>query len=255
MIPIKKVTADNLRAEVYKSRTEMGQAAGVAAANRLRVLLTQKDEVNVIFAAAPSQSEMLAVLCSEEGIDWRRVNAFHMDEYIGLEDGAPQCFGNFLKRHLFSLVPFKAVYLIDCTANDPGVECKRYAALLENFPADMVCLGIGENGHIAFNDPGEARFDDPEKVKVVTLDEVCRSQQVHDGCFASLGDVPKHALTLTIPALMAAPHLICTVPASSKRDAVNKTLKGPVDENVPATAMRRHRDCVMYCDIDSAADL
>ncbi len=255
MQPLKTIVSDKLKTEVYATRAEMGEAAGKAAAAHLRRLLSEKDEVNVIFAAAPSQNDMLAVLVAEPDIDWSRVNAFHMDEYIGLTADAPQGFGNFLDRYIFSLVPFKSINRIDCTAKDPAAECARYTALLKQYPTDLVCLGIGENGHIAFNDPGEARFDDPETVKVVTLDLVCRTQQVHDGCFANLDEVPTHALTLTVPTLTKAPHLVCTVPAPTKRAAVALTVKGPVTEDVPATSMRLHDDCVMYCDADSGADL
>jgi glucosamine-6-phosphate deaminase len=255
MKPVKNIIADKLRVEVYETRAEMGLAAGSTAAELIRNLLSQKEEVNIIFAAAPSQNEMLSTLCKAEGIEWQRINAFHMDEYIGLSADAPQCFGNFLERHLFSLVPFKSVYRIDCTATDPAAECARYADILKRYPVDLVCLGIGENAHIAFNDPGEAKFDDPELVKVVTLDEVCRKQQVNDGCFAKISDVPTHALTLTVPALMKAAYLICTVPAPTKRDAVKKTVLGPITEDVPATAMRLHDNCIMFCDSDSGADL
>ena len=251
----KKLTADNLRVEIYDTRTAMGDAAGAAAAAHLRALLAEKDEVNVIFAAAPSQNEMVAALIASPGIDWTRVNAFHMDEYIGLSADAPQGFGNFLDNCLFSKVPFKAVYRIDCSATDAAAECARYTELLKAFPTDLVCLGIGENGHIAFNDPGFAFFDDPEVVKVVKLDEVCRMQQVHDGCFASIDEVPTHALTLTVPTLANAPHLVCTVPAPTKRNAVKLTVLGPVTEDVPATVMRGHADCVMFCDADSGVDL
>ncbi len=251
----KRTTADNLKVDIYETRADMGKAAGLAAADHLRRLLSEKDEVNVIFAAAPSQNEMIAALIAEDGIAWDRVNAFHMDEYIGLSADAPQGFGNFLDNCLFSRVPFKAVYRIDCTAKDAAAECERYTALLKQYPSDLVCLGIGENGHIAFNDPGFAKFDDPETVKVVALDEVCRMQQVHDGCFASIDDVPTHALTLTVPTLANAPHLVCTVPAPTKRAAVKATVLGPITEDVPATVMRLHSDCVMFCDADSGADL
>lgn len=251
----KELTQDKLVVRIYETRRAMGDAAGALAADHLRRLLSEKEEVNVIFAAAPSQNEMIEALVAAPGIDWHRVNAFHMDEYIGLPADAPQGFGNFLDNCLFSKVPFKAVYRIDCSATDAAAECARYTALLKAFPTDLVCLGIGENGHIAFNDPGFALFDDPETVKVVLLDEVCRMQQVHDGCFASLSEVPTHALTLTVPTLANAPHLVCTVPAPTKREAVSKTVLGPVTEDVPATVMRGHSDCVMFCDADSGADL
>ena len=251
----KKLTAYNLRVEIYDTRVAMGDAAGAAAAAHLRALLAEKDEVNVIFAAAPSQNEMVAALIASPDIDWTRVNAFHMDEYIGLSADAPQGFGNFLDNCLFSKVPFKAVYRIDCSATDAAAECARYTELLKAFPTDLVCLGIGENGHIAFYDPGFAFFDDPEVVKVVKLDEVCRMQQVHDGCFPELEDVPTHALSLTIPALTKAKAMFCSVPAKTKREAVTRTVNERISEDCPATIMRLHDHAVMYVDSDSGADL
>ena len=247
-------TKDKLDVRIYATRAEMGEAAATDIAACMQALLAEKETINMVFAAAPSQNDMLASLLTKD-LDWSRVNAFHMDEYIGLSADAPQGFGNFLDNCLFSKVPFKAVYRIDCSATDAAAECARYTALLKSFPTDLVCLGIGENGHIAFNDPGFAFFDDPEVVKVVRLDEVCRMQQVHDGCFASIDEVPTHALTLTVPTLANAPHLVCTVPAPTKRTAVRLTVLGPVTEDVPATVMRGHADCVMFCDKDSGADL
>ena len=249
------IQKDKLKVMIFATREEMGNKAGGDVAQCIKKLLSEKEEVNMIFAAAPSQNEMVAALIAAPDIDWSRVNAFHMDEYIGLSADAPQGFGNFLDNCLFSKVPFKAVYRIDCSATDAEAECARYTDLLKAFPTDLVCLGIGENGHIAFNDPGFAFFDDPEVVKVVKLDDVCRMQQVHDGCFASIDLVPTHALTLTVPTLANAPHLVCTVPAPTKREAVKKTVLGPITEDVPATVMRRHADCVMFCDADSGADL
>ena len=167
----------------------------------------------MIFAAAPSQNDVLLALTEDKSIDWTRVNAFHMDEYVGLPKDAPQGFGNFLSAHIFSLAPFKSVNYIDCTAENPEAECERYAELLKNNPTDIVVMGIGENGHIAFNDPWVADFNDEKWVKVVPLDEVCRNQQVNDGCFAHVDEVPTHALTLTVPTLVRAPWLFCIVPA------------------------------------------
>lgn len=252
---MKTMMCDALRVEIYDTRAEMGTAAGTLAARRIREALAQKEDVNVIFAAAPSQNEMLATLIAAPDIDWRRVNAFHMDEYIGLTREAPQCFGNFLKDHIFRKLPFKSVNYIDCEATDMEAECARYTALLKEHPVDIVLLGIGENGHVAFNDPPVADFQDPKLVKVVQLDPVCRQQQVNDGCFAALELVPKHALTLTVPALMAASHLVCTVPAATKAWAVERTVNGDIGESCPATAMRQHASAVLFCDRDSGGGL
>ena len=252
---MKTFTKDALRVEIYDTRAEMGAAAGSLAAQRIREALAEKEEVNVIFAAAPSQNEMLSTLVAAQDINWGRVNAFHMDEYVGLNREAPQCFGNFLKDHIFGKLPFKSVNYIDCEATDKEAECARYTALLRQFPVDIVLLGIGENGHVAFNDPPVADFQDPALVKIVELDPVCRQQQVNDGCFAQLDLVPKFALTLTVPALMAAEHLVCTVPAATKAWAVEQTVNSDIGEHCPATAMRHHKSAVLFCDRDSGGGL
>ena len=212
------------------------------AAAAIRGVLAQKEERNMIFAAAPSQNEMLAALAAQPGIEWNRVNAFHMDEYIGLAPDAPQGFANFLRAAIFTKVPFRSVNCLDGTAasRDPAAECARYSQLLRRFPVDITCMGIGENGHIAFNDPPVADFDDPALVKPVALDEICRNQQVHDGCFATLDDVPTHALTLTVPALMHAAQVFCVAPAATKARAVRDTLLGDIRTACPASILRRH---------------
>ena len=243
---------DNLQVRVYSSREEMGAAAAAAAADCLRSLLEEKETVNAVFAAAPSQNETLDALAQEPGIDWNRVNAFHMDEYVGLDPRAPQAFGQFLRDRLFGKVKFKSVNYIKGTAADIEAECARYSRALRKAKPDIVCMGIGENGHIAFNDPHEAFFFDSKAVKVVTLDEKCRMQQVHDGCFDSLSLVPTHAVTLTIPSLMAPEYVFCVVPAPTKADAVYTMLKGEIGEYCPCTVLRRHGNSVLYTDKDSA---
>lgn len=252
---LKQIKKDKLSVEIHVSRREMGEAAAAAAAACLRALLAEQEEVNVIFAAAPSQNETLEALSRAPGIDWQRVNAFHMDEYVGLDPSAPQSFGRWLHEHIFDLVPFRAVYCISGCGREETEICARYTALLEAHPVDMVCLGIGENAHIAFNDPWVADFSDPVLIKRVPLDPVCRQQQVNDGCFAQLSDVPEYALTLTVPALTRAKHLFCTVPAPTKANAVYAVVNNPINADTPATVMRLHDHAVMYCDPDSGARL
>ena len=208
----------------------------------------------MIFAAAPSQNEVLRALV-ESDVDWSRVNAYHMDEYIHLPPDAPQCFGNFLTGKIFGKVPFKSVNLIDSTAPDAQAECDRYEAILRANPADIIILGIGENGHIAFNDPWVANFKDDRLVRIVALDDVCRQQQVNDGCFATLEEVPKIAMTLTCPVFIRAPQLFCIVPALAKANAVKRTLEGAISEECPATVLRSHGNAVLYLDADSASKL
>ncbi len=252
---MKTLKKDNLNVLIFNTREEMGNKAGLDIADCIKKLLSKKDEVNMIFAAAPSQNETLAALIKAEGIDWSRVNAFHMDEYIGLSKDAPQGFGNFLKERLFDKLPFKSVNYIYADGETADETCARYTKLIEENPIDIVCLGIGENGHIAFNDPWVADFNDSKVIKRVELDEVCRQQQVNDGCFAKLDDVPKYALTLTVPTLFNADYLFCTVPAATKADAVYKTVNNDINEDLPATIMRKHDNAIMYCDKDSGAKI
>ncbi len=253
MAIVKTEQVDKLNVKVYQTREEMGRAAAEEAAAAIRAAIAAKGEINMIFAAAPSQNEFLAHLIADKSIDFTKINAFHMDEYIGLPADAPQGFGNFLRERLFDRVPFKTVNTIDSTAADPEAECRRYAALLQAHPCDIVCMGIGENGHIAFNDPHVADFGDKAAVKVVALDETCRQQQVNDGCFARLDDVPTHALTLTIPTLTAPEAVFCIVPAKTKANAVYAALRGGITEACPASILRRHANATLYCDADSAA--
>ena len=244
---------DLLTVNRYDSRTEMGEAAARDIKAQILALLETKETINMIFAAAPSQNEVLAALAYDREIPWDRVNAFHMDEYIGLPADAPQGFGNFLKAHIFGLAPFRSVNYIDISAEDPEAECARYAAILEKYPTDIVVMGIGENGHIAFNDPPVADFKDTKAVKPVLLDEICRNQQVNDGCFATIDDVPKYAITLTVPTLFAGTYLFCIVPAKTKANAVEATLCGDIGEACPATVLRLHKNATLYLDPDSGA--
>ncbi len=243
---------DKLTVKIYKDRAEMGAAAAAEISEKIKQLLTNKPQINMIFAAAPSQSEVLYALANDKSIEWERVNAYHMDEYIGLDKDAPQGFGNFLKAHIFGLAPFKSVNYIDITATDPEAEAERYGKLLDENPTDIVVMGIGENGHIAFNDPPVADFNDKRTVKPVKLDEICRKQQVNDGCFESIDKVPTHALTLTVPTLTRAPYLFCIVPAATKAQAVYETLNGTIDEHCPASILRTHDNAILYIESESA---
>ncbi len=248
--PMIKKTVDTLQVHVFENRNAMGMAAAAKTVEKMKETLFRQGRVRMVFAAAPSQNEFLEHLCRADGVDWTRVTAFHMDEYIGLPEDAPQRFSRYLQEHLFRHVQPGTVHLMN-PGNDPEQECIRYARLLNEAPIDIVCLGIGENGHIAFNDPGVADFADPVVVKTVELDEACRKQQVHDGCFPDLASVPKTALTLTVPALVSARHLICVVPGPTKRQAVHRTLTGPVSPDCPASILRTHGDCILYLDGES----
>ncbi|WIV20347.1 glucosamine-6-phosphate deaminase [Paenibacillus polygoni] len=238
---------DSLKVQVYADRKQMGLAAAVLVADQMRILLQKQERVRLIFAAAPSQNEFLDALGEAEGIEWERIDAFHMDEYVGLPESASQRFGLFLKRGLFDRVPLGNVHYIN-PSKDAEEECIRYTKLLTASPIDIVCMGIGENGHIAFNDPPVADFSDPVWMKRVELDEACREQQVNDGCFTSLDQVPTHALTLTIPALLSGKYIYCMVPGPLKRTAVTATLTGPIEPSCPASILRTHQGAILFLD-------
>jgi glucosamine-6-phosphate deaminase len=251
---IKTFYADKLQVSIYKTRGDMGRAAAEAAAAEIRQLMEKKHEVNIIFAAAPSQQEMLESF-REQQVDWTKINAFHMDEYVGLPDEAPQRFGNFLKDIIFRHLPFKSVHYINGNADDVAGECQRYSSLLTQYPADIVLLGIGENGHLAFNDPPVADFQDPLSVKMVALDRTCRNQQVNDGCFQSFEDVPTHAITLTIPALLRGNSLYASVPGKTKIKAVYNTMNQAIESRYPSTILRTHDHAMLYLDEVSSSTL
>ncbi|MGA2250986.1 6-phosphogluconolactonase [Terracidiphilus sp.] len=244
---------DALAVHVAESRDAMGVRAAADIACEIRACLERQPHVRMVFAAAPSQSEMLAALRAEKDVDWRRVTAFHMDEYMGLAADAPQRFGLWLRRAIFDHLPFTAVHLIE-PGMDAAEAADNYAAKLNAAPVDIVCCGIGTNGHLAFNDP-PAKFEDPLTVKAVLLDAQCRQQQVDDQCFRTLDDVPTRALTITIPGLLAGRAIFCTVPGAMKRNAVRRALLEPIDPICPASALRTHPRCSLYLDPDSAGGI
>ncbi len=243
-----------LNVQIHPDRVALGNAAGQAAAAALEQLLKTRDSVAVVFAAAPSQNETHAVLRADPRVDWPRLVALHMDEYAGISADHPASFRRFLHNSLFDHVPVGAFHEIAGDGPDVAAECARYASLLRGAEPALCILGIGENGHLAFNDP-PVDFNDPEDVKLVNLDEVCRRQQVHDGCFATLDEVPRHAITLTVPALMRIPHLILAVPGPTKAEAVRAALDGPVTPSCPASILREHPNATLFLDHASAGRL
>lgn len=247
-----RVPGENLSIYVGSSRSDMGHKAAQDVADELRRRLAKQDGVQMMFAAGPSQGELLAALVEQHGIEWTRITAFHMDEYIDLPQDDPRRFGRWLAERIFERVPFGKVHLIE-TDGHTELAAANYAAKLAEAPLDVVCLGVGVNGHLAFNDP-PADFNDPASVKVVHMDAICRQQQVDDGCFPSIDQVPRSALTVTIPLLMAADRLFCCVPGFQKRDAVRRTLHDAIGPNWPATALRLHPHCNLYLDPDAAPD-
>jgi glucosamine-6-phosphate deaminase len=248
---IKEIKKDKLKVQIFEDRDLMGAFAAEAVHKKISALLINEPYINIIFAAAPSQNEFLSALAQKD-IDWSRINAFHMDEYIALDCNAPQGFGNFLKSRLFDKVKPRTVHYINGNATDLKQECERYGTLLKQFPPHIVCMGIGENAHIAFNDPHVADFNDGVPVKTVDLDVECRQQQVNDGCFSSLDEVPEYAITLTIPTLFSGQYLFCMVPGEKKANAVRNTMIQEVSEKYPATILRNHPNAIMFTDIQSS---
>ena len=248
----KELNVDKLNIKIFDKRKDLGKAAADLVEDIINVKLKTQYDVRMIFAAAPSQNEFLENFAAKN-IDWERITAFQMDEYIGLNAGSEPLFSTFLTKRLFNKVNMKKVNFFNPIYSDLEAECKRYADLLTEEPIDIVCMGIGENGHIAFNDPPVADFNDPKIVKVVELDDKCKQQQVNDGCFPSFDDVPAHAFTLTIPALLSANYISCVVPGKTKAEAVFNTLNGEITTQCPASILRTRDNAVLFVDNHSAS--
>lgn len=248
----KTIKADKLNVHVYESRRQMGDAAASIIASELRDLINRKGRATAIFASAPSQNEFLEALVLSPDIDWSRVTVFHLDEYLGMKEDAPQSFRKFLIDRLVNKVALGEFHGLRGDAGDGPSEATRYGQLLDTNPPDFAVLGIGENGHLAFIDPPFCDFNDPEAVKVVQLDEICRNQQVNDGAFSSLDEVPRNALSLTIPTIMARRKLFAIAPGPAKRNAIKSTVEGPIATSCPASILRTHPDAHLFVDRDSA---
>lgn len=253
--PVRELAVDSLPVAVYASTEAMGLAAALAAREAIVAAIAGRGEANVILATGNSQLAFLHALRGLGGIDWPRVRAFHMDEYLGLPDGHPASFPRFLHEHFVDHVPLGEFHPVPGDQDKAEENCRAYEALLRAHPADLVALGWGENGHLAFNDPPYALFQDPHWVKVIELAEASRKQQVGEGHFPDLASVPTHAITLTIPALLAAKQVLCIVPEARKVAAVRACLYEPVDESRPGSILRTVRHARLYLDSASAAGL
>ena len=251
--PQKRWLVDKLPVELYASNDELGQAAANKAQQILKKAINQKGFANLILATGNSQLTFLKALRILEGIEWQKVRIFHMDEYIGIDPSHPASFPLFLENHFLQFTKPGHFHPIPSVSSDVSSACKTYEALIRQHPADLVAMGWGENGHIAFNDPPDAHFDDPHWVKVVDLAEESRLQQVGEGHFTSLDKVPKQAITLTIPALLAPVHVLCIVPEARKANAVKACLSEPVEESRPGSILRTISHATLLLDQDSAS--
>ncbi|MEZ4863545.1 MAG: 6-phosphogluconolactonase [Caldilineaceae bacterium] len=243
----------SLPVAVYSSNEAMGQAAAYAARRIIQAAIAARGAANIIIATGNSQLTFLHALRDLEGIDWPKVTVFHMDEYVGIDPHHPASFPLFLRQHILDAVQPGHFYPVPSQPADTETACREYEALLRTHPADMVAMGWGENGHIAFNDPPYADFADPVWVKVIQLAEASRRQQVGEGHFAALSEVPVHAITLTVPALLAPKHILCIVPEARKAEAVRACLTEPISEDRPGSILRTVNHAQLYLDPDSAA--
>ncbi len=251
--PVKKFKKDKLNVKIYKLESELGQASADFAASRLNSVISDKGSANLILATGTSQFSFLEALIEKE-IDWKRITVFHLDEYIGISDQHPASFRLYLKERILDIVKPGKVYYINGDAQNLEEEMMGYQNLLKKHSVDLACIGIGENGHIAFNDPPVADFNDLLWVKAVELDEACRIQQLGEGWFPTLSDVPKKAVTLTITAIMNCKAISCVVPGKRKAQAVYNTLNAEISEQCPATILRKHPDTTLFLDLMSAPD-
>jgi glucosamine-6-phosphate deaminase len=249
----KAFKVDSLEVRVFASQSDLAQTAASAAQSVLQEAIAKSGGAAVIFAAANSQIQSLAALVALGGIDWSKVTLFHMDEYLGIDARHPASFRRFLRERVEQRVRPKTFHCIEGEALQPLAECERYTGLLAAQPIDLCLLGIGENGHLAFNDPPVADFADRHTVKLVKLDEACRQQQVGEGHFPSLASVPQYAFTLTIPALCAARRMLCIAPERRKAQAVRDALRGPLQPACPASWLRRQSHCTLFLDTESAS--
>jgi glucosamine-6-phosphate deaminase len=251
--PIRTSQVEGLPVRVYESEAAMGRAAAADMAALLRDAIAARGEANVILATGNSQLAFLRALRDDDGVDWSKVRVFHMDEYVGIDPEHRASFPRFLREHFLGHVEGATFFPMAGDPDRVDEICRDYEADLRRHPADAVALGFGENGHLAFNDPPYADFDDPVWVKPVRLDEVSRRQQHGEGHFDTLDEVPTHAITLTVPALLAAKRVLCIVPEARKANAVRACLREPISEERPGSVLRRVDHATLYLDPDSAA--
>jgi glucosamine-6-phosphate deaminase len=245
----------NLKLEIHANRKAAGEAAARSVAQALKELEQSRSEIGVIFATGASQLETLHALTSMPDLPWKKVHGFHLDEYAGMDENHPASFRRYLRENLTERVPMRKFNEIDGSSSDSDRVVRDYVQALRAAAPQLCLLGIGENGHLAFNDPPEADFEDPEAMKVVTLDAACRQQQLAEGWFEKLEDVPERALTLTIPTVLKVPRLIVSVPGRRKAQSVRRTLDEAISTACPATILRTHPDVTIYLDEESASEL
>jgi glucosamine-6-phosphate deaminase len=249
--PIKTFTADSLPVRVFETENDMATDVANTVHDYLVETINQQGQATAILATGNSQIQFLRNLADLGGIDWSKMTLFHMDEYLGVDENHPACFRRYMRERVETQVKPRAFHYLGGDAPEPIAECERYESLLKNQPIDLCCMGVGENGHIAFNDPPVANFEDERLVKIVELDVACRMQQVNEGHFPNLEAVPKYALTLTVPALCSAKKIICVAPEARKAKPVKALIEGPISTDCPASYLRTQPQATLYVDKDS----
>ncbi len=250
---VREISAGKLHILEFENRDLLGRSAAAAVADLMRRVIWEKDRVRMVFASAMSQVDFLKYLGEEPGIDWTKVSAFHLDDYVNFPSNHPQSFSRFLIDHLFNRTPGVDFYPVNSEAKDPEAECQRYASLLEMAPIDIMILGIGESGHLAFIDPPYCDFNDPETFKLTELDEQSRVQMIHDGCFENLDEVPRRAYTMTVPACLSGAFTIIIVPTKLKAPTIKAVVEGPITCSVPASILKTKENAWLLIDRDSGS--
>ena len=246
---------DALNVRVYNTLDDLAADAAHEVNEFLRATLREKGSAAAILATGNSQIQFLKRLVALDGVDWSKITLFHMDEYLGIDANHKASFRRYMRERVQTLVNPKAFHFLEGDSDLPLDECERYESLLKAQAIDLCCLGIGENGHLAFNDPPVARFEEKHWVKLVKLDDPCKMQQVKEGHFPSLEAVPPFAYTLTIPALCAARKMICISPEKRKAEAVRNALQGPISTDCPASILRKQKHCTLLLDHDSVGSI
>ena len=239
--------------KIMPDKAQMGKAAASAGAEHIRRAIAERGDANIIVATGASQFEMLGELVQQPGINWNRVTGFHLDEYVGLAIDHPASFRGYLWQRFVSKLPLplQAFHFLN-GEGDPRTECRRVAEIIRKHPIDVAFVGIGENGHLAFNDP-PADFETEEPYLVVQLDDACRRQQLGEGWFPTFDDVPKQAISMSVRQIMKSRAIICTVPDERKAEAVRNSVEGQVTPQVPASILQRHERCTLYLDKAAAS--
>ncbi len=251
--PITTFLVDALSVRVYNQKGEMAQDAAHTAQEYLQDIIAKQGKAVVVLATGNSQIQFLKALIALGGIDWSQVTLFHLDEYLGISADHSASFRRYLREKVESLIAPGQFHYIEGDTNEPLAECDRYTQLLSAQPIDLVCLGVGENGHLAFNDPSVANFHDRQTVKLVKLDLTCRQQQVNQGHFPHLNEVPQYAFTLTVPVICSARKILCLAPEERKAPVVKDMLYNPITTLCPASILRQQSQATLFLDADSAS--